>query len=57
MLLDHLLSNLLLILELLRLPRLYRLNLVLPLESSLSHLNPSLVSLLPYRHLAQTVNR
>jgi len=57
MLLDHLLSNPPLTLELLRLLRLYRLNLVLPLKSSLLHLLPSLVSLLPFRHLAQTVNR
>jgi membrane protein insertase Oxa1/YidC/SpoIIIJ len=57
MLLDHLLLNLPLILELLRLLPLYRLNLVLPLELCLSHLLQSLVFLLPYRHLAQTVNR
>ena len=57
MLLDHPPSNLPLTLGLLRLPLLYLLDLVLLLESSLSHLLPSLVSLLPYRHLAQTVNR
>jgi hypothetical protein len=57
MLLDHSLSNLPLILELLRLLRLYRLDLVPLPESFLSRLLQSLVFLLPYRHLAQTVNR
>jgi hypothetical protein len=57
MLLGHLLSNLPLILELLPLRLLYRLGLVLLLESCLSHLLQSLVFLLPFRHLAQTVNR
>jgi hypothetical protein len=57
MLLDHSPSNLALILELLRLLRLYRLDHVLLLESCLSLLLQSLVFLLPYRHLAQTVNR
>jgi hypothetical protein len=55
--LDHLLLNLPLILELLRLLPLYRLDLVPLLESCLSHLLQSLVFLLRYRHLALTVNR